>query len=298
MSSKVVKLTEDVFVVPGRTNVGIIKLDGGECVVVDTGLDEDYGRRVYNTLRGLGLRLRAILNTHSHADHIGGNEILVRRFNANVYSSRYEVPFIELPLLEAIYLYGSMPPDSFKSKLLVAEGVKARDVSEVRGDLGVGVLELPGHSLGMLGFSKDDVLFTADAFFSAEVLTKHVIPYHMNVSKARETLEKLSNTVLNYRFIVPSHGKVSSANEALSEIGENIRVIEGVKNTVLKALSEGPIQLEEVLDKTFRSLNIKVANAISYMLLRSAINSYISWLVDEGLAEIEVTNNKLLVRKV
>ncbi|PUA33625.1 MAG: hypothetical protein B7O98_04215 [Zestosphaera tikiterensis] len=297
MSSNVLKLSENVYVIPGRTNVGLIKLDQKECVVIDTGLDEDYGRKIHNILRSLGLNLRAVINTHSHADHIGGNEILVKRLGVDVYASPYEKPFIELPLIEAIYLYGSMPPERLKSKLLVAKGVKVHDISEVEGELGLEVLNLSGHSLGMLGFSKDGVLFSADAFFSIEILSKYVIPYHIDVKGAWKTLNMLSNVVLNYRFIVPSHGKVSSPSEALTEISENMKAIENVRSKLLEVIGWGPVSFEEMLDKVFKNLNVKVANIPSYILLKSAVSSYISWLMDEGLINADVVNNKLLIKK-
>lgn len=297
MSSNILKLSENVYVLPGRTNVGLIKLDQKECVVVDTGLDEDYGRKIYNVLKSLGLSLRAIVNTHSHADHIGGNELLIRRLGVEVYASIYEKPFIELPLIEAIYLYGSIPPKYLMSKMLVSKGVKARDISEVKGDLGLEVLDLPGHSLGMLGFSKDGVLFSADAFFPTEVLLKYVIPYHIDVRRARETLSMLSDVVFKYKFIVPSHGKASPPSEALTKISENIRIIDGIRGKLLEVVSQEMLSFEEVLDKVFKSLNVKIINIASYMLLKSAVSSYISWLIDEGLINAEVVNNKLLIKR-
>jgi len=41
-----VRVSEGVYVLEGRTNVGVVVLEGGECLVVDTGIDRDQGRRV------------------------------------------------------------------------------------------------------------------------------------------------------------------------------------------------------------------------------------------------------------
>jgi len=42
------------------------------------------------------------------------------------------------------------------------------------------------------------------------------------------------------------------------------------------------VSFEEMLDKVIKNLNVKVANIPSYILLKSAVSSYISWLMDEG----------------
>ncbi|PZV10550.1 MAG: hydroxyacylglutathione hydrolase, partial [Leptolyngbya sp.] len=63
-----------------RDNYIFVIYDGdrGEAAVVDPG----DAAPVLATLERLGANLTAILNTHHHSDHVGGNQTLLERFPA------------------------------------------------------------------------------------------------------------------------------------------------------------------------------------------------------------------------
>ena len=61
--------------VAGRVNIGVI-LGDGQAAFVDSGLDESTARKAAQAVEQRGLTLTAILNTHAHADHCGGNAFL------------------------------------------------------------------------------------------------------------------------------------------------------------------------------------------------------------------------------
>ncbi len=45
------RLSDNVYVVIGRTNAGVLVIDNNECVIIDTGIDEDSGRRILNAIK-------------------------------------------------------------------------------------------------------------------------------------------------------------------------------------------------------------------------------------------------------
>lgn len=291
-----VRVSNNVHVLEGRTNVGVIVVEDKKCVVVDTGVGRDQGRKLINVLKSTGLEIKAVVNTHSHADHIGGNKIISERSSAVFYSSILEKPFIELPLAEVIYLYGAYPPESMRKHLIEAEGVPVYDVSKLTTEYPfLRIEELPGHSIGMIGVGVGSVLFSADAFFPNEIIEKYVVPYHLNVQEALKTLERLNTSVLeNYDVVIPSHGKILKREEAQQLVSNNIQAITRVKNMILKNVNGG-IPFNELIKRVLKDLALIPQTTINYLLTVSALKSYITWLINEGFIELSVSGNELYV---
>ena len=76
----------------------------GVCLI-DSGSDKDAGRRVRQILDANGWRLTAIYNTHSNADHIGGNQYLQRQTGCRIFAPGVERDFTQHTVLEPSFLY-------------------------------------------------------------------------------------------------------------------------------------------------------------------------------------------------
>ena len=109
------------------TNLGFICFegDGGEksIYIVDSGNDETNGARILDFISEnfAGYQLKVILNTHSHADHCGGNSFLVEKTGCQVWASRGEAYLMEFPDIETQLVWGGTPIHDIRSKYLLAQ---------------------------------------------------------------------------------------------------------------------------------------------------------------------------------
>ncbi len=102
------RLVGDTYVIGSPAAIGVHVTDG-RATVIDSGNDDDAGRQIHKLLTERGWELELIINTHSNADHIGGNAPLHRRTGCRVAATAAEAAFITHPLLEPSLLNGGHP---------------------------------------------------------------------------------------------------------------------------------------------------------------------------------------------
>ena len=128
-----------------------------EGVIIDPAGEAD---RILAALKEEGVRVRYILNTHGHADHVLGNEAL--RLDLSAPSCMHEVDnrfFSRDGIKEQSTKELGLPPAE-----PVDRELKDGDLLEV-GTLGVKVLHTPGHSPGSVCYYVEGHLFTGDTLF-------------------------------------------------------------------------------------------------------------------------------------
>ena len=121
VAQKLIKLKGNTYYIDSAVNIGIISNGNPMAVIVDTGLDESMGRKILRMMGEEGLIPSAIINTHSHADHCGGNDFIVKRTGIPIYASHFERAIIEYPLLEPFYLFSAYPLKDMKNKFPMAK---------------------------------------------------------------------------------------------------------------------------------------------------------------------------------
>lgn len=142
--------------------------DTRDAVVIDPVLDYDASTgttstesidRVVRFVEAERLKVRFVLETHAHADHLSGSQILRRKYDAKVAigAGITEVQATFKPIFD---LPASLPTDGSQFDRLLADG----EVLQA-GSLAVDVIATPGHTPACVTFRIDDAIFTGDALF-------------------------------------------------------------------------------------------------------------------------------------
>jgi len=138
--------------------------DQAEALVFDPGLEPEL---ILDCLRQHGLTVAAILNTHGHADHIGGNEALKQAFpGAPLLIGVNEANMLTDAYANLSAQFG-MPVVSPPADRTVTEGERL-----TLAGIELEVLEIPGHSPGHVVFvhrGSPTVVFGGDVLFRGSI---------------------------------------------------------------------------------------------------------------------------------
>lgn len=287
-----VQLTDKTYYIKNHTNIGIYKIDDENVYLVDSGNDKDCGKKILKILDENHLKVKGIINTHSHADHIGGNKIIQDRTQCDIYAYRIEKCFTEYPILESSFLYGGYPFRELKNKFLLAKGSKGSDIEISLLD-GLEFFPLKGHSFDMIGLkTKDDIYFLADALASEEAIKKYHVFLLYDVKEYFNTLDFLSN--LKGKKYILSHTEELTDLSHLIDLNRK-KMIEIMDK--IYQFCEKNRTFEEILKEIFDSYHL-VMDSNQYLLVGSTIRSYLSYLYEEGKLSYQCEKNRMTWKQI
>lgn len=290
---ELIQVSGSSYYVQSPAKIGLVRLNDTDVCLIDSGSDKDAGRKARQLMEKNGWHLTAIYNTHSHADHIGGNRYLQSQTGCRLYAPGAECAVTRHTVLEPSMLYGGCPPRELRHKFLMAQ---ESDAAYLTADVlpeGFRLLPLPGHCMDMVGFrTPDDVVYLADCVSSRETLEKYRIGYIYDVGAYLATLETVKT--MTAKAFVPAHAEVTENIAPLAQY--NMDTVQEVGDAIT-ALCAAPQTFEELLKALFDRYGM-VMTFEQYALVGATVRSYLTWLKETGRVTAEFADNRMLWRRV
>jgi glyoxylase-like metal-dependent hydrolase (beta-lactamase superfamily II) len=148
---------------PLQANCFIVGCDKTrKAAIIDPGGDAD---RLLSVLERESLELSAIINTHGHFDHVGGNKAVKAATGADLMIHREDAPMLA-HLTHAAAAWGLRSEESPPPDRLLEDG----DLINF-GNLQFKVIHTPGHSPGgiCLHVESEQSLFVGDTLFAGSI---------------------------------------------------------------------------------------------------------------------------------
>ncbi|WDP92667.1 MAG: MBL fold metallo-hydrolase [Desulfobacter sp.] len=131
-----------------------------EAAVIDPGDDAD---RILMALAKSELRVKYLINTHGHFDHVGANKRMKEATGADIACHPEDEPML-VELSRSAAMFGLSAENSPPADLLLKEG------DEVSfGEITLKVIHTPGHSPGGICLYTPGHLFAGDTLFMGSI---------------------------------------------------------------------------------------------------------------------------------
>ena len=200
-------------------------------------IDPSEAEPIINKIESLNLKLKFIMNTHHHYDHVGGNKELKKLYNAKVIGfneDKHRIPEIDISLKN---------DETWKDGIFEAK-----------------VFHIPGHTLGHVCFYfyKENALFSGDTLFSLGCGRV----FEGTHEEMFNSLKLIKTLPLDTKIYCGHEYTLKNSNFCLEHDPDNeelISKIKSIKNLISKGKPTIPSTLKEELQTNIflRSKNLE-----------------------------------------
>ena len=249
-----------------RAAIPVYWLSERAVLLFDSGTEPDDA--LLELLEQHGLRVRAVVCTHLHPDHIANNEALVKQHGAEIFGHPLDFPWLyerqQVP-------YPITPIEN--DTLLEIDGAKIR------------LLLTPGHSDGhLLCITPDDVCCRGDAIITQDILERSKIPYMEDVDRAIISMERIRET--NYPLYIIAHRGVIAREELAALVELNIQK-ELELYDLLRSRITASVDIEELTSDFIRAAGVHSQKIVEQDYVRHTAKVRIMALIHAGEFSLE-----------
>ncbi len=268
----------------------VYKLTDRDVVLIDTGYAKLDRAGLTSLIDANGWRLRAILCSHAHFDHTGNVRYLQQRYGAPAAISLIEAGI-------------SVNPDSYRANYVALTYGKSREIFleecftadrvifpqddhiDIDGAR-FGVLSLPGHSAGHIGFvTPDGAAYVGDCLIDQHEINAAKLPTSMFIAKDLDSKAALRAT--DYPAYILAHKQVVTDRAELSAlIDSNIAFIHRKERELLDDLTDG-MTFSDWIYAFCQRENIRTRQELKFSIVERNFANFTDWLTDTGKVRVQ-----------
>lgn len=280
----------NTWVLEANELIPLYRLEGGRCVLLDTGLLEER-EELEETLLSHGLTPAGVLCSHAHVDHCANNGYFQEKYGAKIALTGPEAGMCSTVLTLKCYFL-TLPPGMVEGESSCMVHTPDVIIPPVDGPFSFcgaefQIIHTPGHSAGHIcAITPDNVCYAADALLSGELLEAK-LPYSLSHRAAMDSREKLRT--LTCGAYIMAHRGICGPGDFPGLIDANQALVRRRAEEIL-GLVDRPMtasQIGEAACLRYRLLTHKPRRALRF---ERNVRFFLEYLTDGGALMMECQN--------
>ena len=289
---KLIQCAENTYYLDSYAKVGVYDLGNNEVMLIDSCDHKKSVKDLDTALSERGWRVKFIVNTHSHLDHIHGNGYFREKYGCEIYAQETERIFVDVLALERTAYFTAVPMREPFKPTYIPTGERTKLLTKDILPDGFDIVSLPGHTLNMVGIkTPDGVWFTADAVLAKETFESYGIPFFLLVNQSIETAGNVAKLEGNY--FVPAHAE---ASESIKELAlYNAEALMKLKSFIA-GIADGR-SFEEILIEADKLMKLDYYPD-KYTKVGVTVKGILQGLIDDGEYTAGIRDGRMVYKKI
>jgi len=272
----------------GMTYLPFYKLSDQDIILMDSGYQKEK-EGIESVLEGNNLKIKAIICSHAHPDHIGNNSYFKEKYKCKIAMPKDEA-FI-CSSYANLKIYYDQPMSLIKSYYnnLTCEAdiiINKNQDSIILNDVAFRLFHTSGHSSDQICITTpDNVCYLADSLITHDTMAGTKIPYAFVLKDDLESKKTLHQ--LDCCAYIIAHKGITNDIEGL--IQDNIKYYSGIAESVYEEIIKS-MTFEDILKRIIRKYNIKIKSVYKYKMVERMLRSYVEYLYETGKIETIIEN--------
>lgn len=289
---KLIQCAKNTYYLDSFAKVGVYDLGNNEVMLIDSCDHKKSVKDLDAALTERNWKVKFIVNTHSHLDHINGNDFFKEKYDCDIYAPETERLFVDVLALERTAYFTAVPMRAPYDPTFVPTGKRTKLLTKDILPDGFDLIRLPGHTLNMAGIkTADGVWFTADSVLAKETFDGYKIPFFLLINQSIETARKVAGLEGNY--FVPAH---AAAGESIKELAlYNADALRKIKDFIA-SIADGR-SFEGILEEADRQWDLDY-NPDKYTKIGITVKGVLQGLIDENIYTAEMIDRRMVYKKI